>query len=146
MDAVILVVGFLISTGLSIFSLYKSIKKAPFDVEKWKIANKAAEVELTDKYEKQLNAMAGYNLTLRTEIQDLRKGMDDMAARHASELADIKQRYETEMSEFREALARTERRAQLVEDWASRLCSQVESFGEIPVPFEPKSRPRTEQK
>ena len=99
---------------------------------------------MTEKYEAQFERMAGYNLNLRNEIQDVRKNMDDMSKRHAEELDVLKQKYESEMAEIRASLERTERRAQLVEDWAGRLCSQVESLGEKPVPFEVKPRNPTQ--
>jgi predicted nuclease with TOPRIM domain len=98
------------------------------------------EVELSDKYEEQLNRMSSYNLDLRNQIQELRTKLDTTTMRHTAELAEMKTRYENEMSEIRASLLKTEQRAQLVEDWAARLCNQVESLGEVPVPFQPLKR------
>ena len=140
MDSTLLTLGLILSLGVSATGLYLAIRKAPFDVRKLLLDNKAMEVELSDKYEEQLNKMSSYNLDLRNQIQDLRTKLDDTSKRHAEELGELKTRYELEMSEIRASLLKTEQRAQLVEDWAARLCSQVESLGEKPVPFEPTKR------
>jgi predicted nuclease with TOPRIM domain len=140
MDSTLLTLGLLLSLGISAAGLYLAIRKAPFDIRKLLLDTKKMEVELSDKYEEQLNRMSSYNLDLRNQIQDLRTKLDDTTQRHTVELNDIKTRYETEMSEIRAALLKTEQRAQLIEDWASRLCNQVESLGEKPVPFEPMKR------
>ena len=140
MDSTLLTIGLLLTAIGTAFSLYQGYKKAPFDIRKLLLDNKKMEVELADKYEAQLDKMSMYNLHLRNEIQDVRTKMDEMATRHSTELTEIKTRYEGEMAEIRAALSRTEKRAQLVEDWAARLCSQVESLGETPVPFELKHK------
>lgn len=137
MDSFLLTIGMVLSLALSIWSLIMAIRKAPFDIRKLLLDNKEKEVELSQKYEEQLNRMSGYNLDLRNQIQELRSKLDETTIRHTAELADLKARYESEMEEIRASLLRTEQRAKLVEDWAQRLCSQVESLGETPVPFEP---------
>jgi len=140
MDSTLLTLGLLVSLGISAAGLYLAIRKAPFDIRKLLLDNKKMEVELNEKYEEQLNRMSTYNLDLRNQIQDLRAKLDDTTQRHSIELNGMKTRYDAEMAEIRASLLKTEQRAQMVEDWASRLCNQVESLGEKPVPFEPLKR------
>jgi DNA anti-recombination protein RmuC len=140
MDSTLLTIGLIISLGVSATGLFIAIRKAPFDIRKLLLDNKKMEVELSDKYEEQLNRMSSYNLDLRNQIQELRTKLDTTTMRHTAELAEMKTRYENEMSEIRASLLKTEQRAQLVEDWAARLCNQVESLGEVPVPFQPLKR------
>ena len=140
MDSTLLTIGLILSLGISATGLYLAIRKAPFDVRKLLLDNKALEVELQNKYDEQFDRMSSINLDLRVQIQTLRTTLDDTTKRHTEELAALKTRYEAEMSDIRASLLKTEQRAQLVEDWAARLCSQVESLGEKPVPFEPLKR------
>jgi hypothetical protein len=140
MDSTLLSIGLLISVLMSASGLYLAIRKAPFDIRKLMMDNKALEVELAAKYDEQFDRMSSINLDLRVQIQTLRTTLDDTTKRHTEELGALKTKYEAEMSEIRASLLKTEQRAQLVEDWAARLCSQVESLGEKPVPFEPLKR------
>jgi hypothetical protein len=140
MDSTLLTLGLILSLGISATGLYLAIRKAPFDVRKLLLDNKKLEVELQTQYDEQFDRMSSINLDLRAQIQSLRKKVDDTEKRHTDELNVLKTKYETEISEIRASLLKTEQRAQLVEDWAARLCSQVESLGEKPVPFDPTKR------
>jgi hypothetical protein len=140
MDSTLLTLGLILSLGISATGLYLAIRKAPFDIRKLLLDNKALEVELQNKDDEQFDRMSSINLDLRVQIQTLRTTLDDTTKRHTEELAALKTRYEAEMNDIRASLLKTEQRAQLVEDWAARLCSQVESLGEKPVPFEPLKR------
>ena len=140
MDSVLLSVGLLISVLMSTTGLYLAIRKAPFDIKKLLLDNKKLEVGLQTQYDEQFDRMSIINLDLRVQIQTLRTTIDDTAQRHTNDLAGLQKRYEAEMSDIRISLLKTEQRAQMVEDWAARLCSQVESLGEKPVPFDPMKR------
>jgi len=140
MNDTILTLGLIASLGISIAGLYMAVRKAPFDIRKLLLDTKKLEVDLQVKYDEQFDRMSSVNLDLRMQIQNLRTMLDATAERHATELGELKKKYEAEMQDIRASLLKTEQRAQMVEDWAARLCSQVESLGEKPVPFEPLKR------
>ena len=140
MDSTLLTIGLFLTLCASIAGLYLAIRKAPFDIKKLLLDNKKLEVELQTQYDEQFDRMSSINLDLRVQIQSLRTTIDDTTKRHTDDMAGLQSRYETEMQVIRESLVKTEQRAQMVEDWAARLCSQVESLGEKPVPFEQLKR------
>lgn len=115
------------------YGIYLAAKKQPFDIRKLKVESDGGEVNVAKQYRELADAAAKSEIELRKEIQTVREKLEEIKIRHESELEEI-----------RKLLEAAEERAAKFEDWAHRLVSQIESLGEVPVPFEPKPRSPTQ--
>jgi len=130
---VVALLSAIVSIAVALIGLYFAVKKHPFDIRKLDLEVDKQMGEIIQQYKDLAGGAIGDNVKLHQEIQSVRERLDEIKARH-----------EQELTEIREALARAEIRATKFEDWAKRLVAQIESLGEVPVPFEPKPRNPTQ--